>query len=125
MNSKDLQKKHFILKTFDFKKVETTMTSLNWKWATCNRVPNIEQLKSCASSLMDCAYKESTERTNGQGYCSTGGFVAEYRGNNFWLSFVIEEAVSNDMEDNTEDIEKETPSPLKTQNPILSLNLSE
>ncbi len=124
MNFKDLEKKNFVLDSFDFKHVKSTMDLLDWKWATTDppmQVPSIFHLKDCASRLMDYAYEESREGTGGKGYCSTGGFVAEYKNENFHLSFVLKEADSMNVEDEKE----ETPNSPKTQNPILLLSLSE
>lgn len=56
---------------FDFKKVESYMRLTNWTWAMGDeqRVPTLEEIKTCAYDLLN-----SLE--DYESYASTGGFTA-------------------------------------------------
>jgi hypothetical protein len=41
-----------IMDNFDFRRVHQTMEALNWKWATSNGVPTIDELKDEAKRLL-------------------------------------------------------------------------
>lgn len=60
-----------ILEYFRFDNVEKTMKALNWCWAGCNGVPDLEVIKERAIQLVREAYNRQT-------CVSTGGFTAKY-----------------------------------------------
>lgn len=67
-----------ILKNFNFEKVHQFMTLTKWSWwdgEGPDRVPTIDQLKSCARQMLIDTYNEKCGR-------QTGGFVTEYYAGN-------------------------------------------
>lgn len=76
-----------ILESFDFKKVHSTMTFLDWKWRFDNgiRVPTYQELQHNAKLQLE-KVAESKEET---ATCSIGGFRAYKEGNILQLSFIL------------------------------------
>ena len=71
-----------IIDNFDFGRVQDTMFSLGWKWATCMGVPTIEELKEQAIRLLRDAselrlggYKDTHHESPIM--CATGGLEAK------------------------------------------------
>jgi hypothetical protein len=80
---------HEIFDNFDFKKVHRCMTLMDWRWATTNGVPTIEDIRNCASMLLldvIMGIRFSDEYNVG-----TGGFHVTYdkKYDIISLSFVI------------------------------------
>ena len=71
---------------FNFHRVQEVMRFLKWHWGGNTRPPNEEEMKSTSYELMENAYRSDS------GYCSTGGFTAEYEDGNFFLSFNVSES---------------------------------
>jgi hypothetical protein len=68
---------------FEFEKIQKVMITLNWKWMSCNGVPNTAQIITQARSIAHKAYKN-------QGRVGTGGFFAESDGNTLTLWFAVD-----------------------------------
>lgn len=91
-----------VMENFNFSQVKYAMECLNWKWAMAeNKVPNIEQLKKQAHSLLvdaiELAENEPFEHDGITYFSSTGGFKAtalkgeDNRVNFIRLEFILEE----------------------------------
>lgn len=79
-----------IMSEFDFEKVLSVMTALNWRWAysmSPTGVPTLYEIKETARNLLNEAYDGKTN-------IATGGFCAEYN------EYEFDE--SNDEESNDE-----------------------
>ena len=72
-----------VLDNFDFKKCESAMKKLNWKWATIDSSPNVEILKQSASyrlkDAMELAKKGKCSKSTY--FVSSGGLKA-----NAWVN---------------------------------------
>lgn len=99
---KDLHEKiNYIIDRFDFQRVHTAMTALDWKWQHMNdpvdqthRVPSIERMKHTATQLLISAGTQK-ERVFG-----TGGFQAErYKDESLNLQFIVFETCTFDRFD--------------------------
>lgn len=70
-----------IMQNFEWNKVWKTMVALDWTWAfstTENKVPSIEEIKSCARRLLE----ETIVKALSQGQdwsIATGGFEAKVK----------------------------------------------
>lgn len=90
-----------IIESFDFRKCGKAMKVLNWKWATINSVPNVEQMKSTATYLLNGAslgcIKSKDCKPHETYFNSTGGFHASAMKNKFGhlvflkLEFIVSE----------------------------------
>lgn len=70
-----------VLAHFDFVQVHLVMMALDWKWAGCNRVPTIRELKEEAENHLNSAIEQALSLTNTEhhevGWISaSGGFKA-------------------------------------------------
>jgi hypothetical protein len=82
---------HEIIDNFDFEKVHRCMTLMDWRWATTNGVPSLEDIKNTASRLLlDVIIGIRFSATYNVG---TGGFHVTYdkKYDGILLSFVITE----------------------------------
>ena len=75
-----LSMKEYIIENFDFRKCEVAMKKLNWTWFYLNGTPNVDDLKSTASQMLESAAKgclESKDCKPDVAYISsTGGLKA-------------------------------------------------
>lgn len=82
-----------IIKRFNYKKVETTMKALNWKWMSAgaehSEIPTIERMKATSRYLLRrCA-------TSKERIWATGGFQAEsYHDGGLRLLFYVDDVVT-------------------------------
>ena len=65
---------NYIMSNFDFNKVYDVMQHLDWKWIDNPRCPSMKDLKEAAHERLWTAYES--------GFCSSGGFEAEYDSRN-------------------------------------------
>lgn len=72
-----------IEQSFDFEKVQKAMDTLNWKWMSCNGVPNTAQIISESRRIAEKAYKKKTR-------IGIGGLYAESDGDTLSLWFAVE-----------------------------------
>lgn len=112
------------LDSFDFAEMHKVMAFLDWVWVIHGRrntaVPSVEDLRSEARRLLIEAFKE-------EDCLSTGGFHAEYDGENFFLFFVVTESDSfldDDYEEKVEEIELKSKK-VAIKNSISSLEVIE
>lgn len=77
--------KKYVLQAFDFEKCSKAMRMFDWKWHD-KFFPSAQELKECASKLIDTLFEEDAE------ICSTGGLVAriDKDENLLILEFVLE-----------------------------------
>ena len=92
--SKKLDKKvAIIMEHFDWGQVHNVMTYLNWQWwknDKPNGVPDIKQLKACATELLTEAWKQGKKNKHKRGNIGTGGFHAHRIGDWLQLRFDLE-----------------------------------
>lgn len=78
----------YILRTFDFNKVQKIMKNLNWTWCT-ETVPTITELTQHATDLLNKCYDRKFHFT------FSGGFEARYNkykdGDVLSLRFIVEQ----------------------------------
>ena len=90
-----------ILNEFDFEKVHTIMTKLDWGWVSDDSnmqvfsVPSVEQLKCLAKQLLnDVLVKGRANKESDIYYICSGGFKATYNRyldvDNLELEFIVE-----------------------------------
>ena len=90
-----------ILNEFDFEKVHTIMTKLDWGWVSDDSnmqvfsVPSVEQLKCLAKQLLnDVLVKGRANKESDIYYIYSGGFKATYNRyldvDNLELEFIVE-----------------------------------
>lgn len=78
-----------IINEIDFKKINSVMTFLDWKWGMNDaHIPNIDELKEEAIRLLEIAKKYRNEKEGGFVMC--GGFKATASKAGFTLEFIIE-----------------------------------
>ena len=88
-NTPDDAEKHMIdniLEEFDFKKCESVMGFLNWRWAISNGPVTVDMLKKSAVDRIQSAIGHcKKERTRSQAPCwsSSGGLKATVWKNNY------------------------------------------
>ena len=82
---------HEIIDNFDFEKVHRCMTLMDWRWATTNGVPSLEDIKNNASRLLLDVIIGIRFRFSEDYYIGTGGFHVTYnkKYDVILLSFVI------------------------------------
>ncbi len=82
-----------ILNNFDFDKVKTTMTTLNWKWGEGKDIhtPSYNELRQAAKMLLEDSYL--------LGRCATGGLEAENIDGVLRLIFVAVQAEVEEREE--------------------------
>lgn len=102
MTELDKAKLQKVLNTFNFEKMRKVMEHLEWVWVEgIGRpfgVPNIDDLRKTAKQLLEESFEERES-------ISSGGFSAEYDGDNFFLSFVVTDSDSFMEEEEVEEIE--------------------
>ena len=88
MTTLESAKLELTLHRFNFEEVHNNMVRMDWPWASATTsgeltyaIPDIDKLKAEAERLLECAFET--------GYCATGGFVARWDSNDFYLEFVI------------------------------------
>lgn len=87
----------YVINQFDFQKVHTAMTALDWTWwDTKPDVPSISRMQETTKGLLEEAFKLNSPCDT---YVSSGGFKAEvFSLNNGTkrcsLSFIVEESDS-------------------------------
>jgi len=117
----DKAKLELVMRRFNFARVRGTMKLTGWTWGDVDGdgVPDINQLQVAAERLLSLVFQEG-------GTISSGGFVAEYDGNNFFLQFVVEDSNSFiDGEENDPPPPAKPVNNLPPSNAISSLDLSE
>lgn len=79
-----------IISNFDFQRVHDVMKHLKWKWAFINTesgIPSVGDLMIVSQSLLE----RVSENKDDYYFIGTGGLIAEKIGNDFRLSFVLED----------------------------------
>lgn len=106
MMSSDLENKvkeriDEIMEYFDFEKVHSVMTMMNWEWRDSG-VPSIDELKQTARHYLDTALDNCHRQTY---FTGSGGFTVRYdryysKEDTHWfrldLSFEIEDTMVDD-----------------------------
>jgi hypothetical protein len=64
-----------IIYRFDWRRVKEVMDFLNWQWATCAGVPEIDDLQRCARDLLNQLTDGQAEGQSWR-FIRTGGLVA-------------------------------------------------
>ena len=78
MSDKLTQAAQYVMERFDFHRVHTVMTALNWHWASEGCVPSIDRIEWQAEQLLQGCIREWEAQgcpTYGMNY-STGGLEA-------------------------------------------------
>jgi hypothetical protein len=73
-----------VMDNFDFEKVSVAMEALGWEWVALDAVPDKYHLRKCARSLLERVIKDNLT-------ISTGGFTAQYDGEELTLRFYVDE----------------------------------
>jgi hypothetical protein len=65
-----------VMDWFDFDRVHSVMTHLNWYWASTNGVPEKAELRAYVRKHMTYVYNQTHSKEGG--YFCSGGFEIEY-----------------------------------------------
>jgi hypothetical protein len=81
----------YIMDSFDFENVHTTMKALDWEWASAeDKIPSVFELKQKARELI-----KSAMQSKGKAIISSGGFTVMFdnttRERHLQMTFNVEE----------------------------------
>ena len=89
-----IEQKAKIISHFDFKKVHSFMTMINWVWVNLEDgsvgIPSLPRITGEADKVMNGAIDDAIEHPKRRGYCGCGGFDASVINGKLSLQFVAD-----------------------------------